>query len=436
MKRIFLMLFVLSFSVKAQTTIDKIVAKVDNYYILKSEVETLVQRSAESGQAIDKCQAFESLVIQKLMVAKAEIDSVTVDDDDIDQELSGRMQEMVRLYGNEKNIVEQFGKSIETLKAEYRSQVKEQKTAEKMRSTITEKVSVTPNEVDAFISSIPQDSIPSIPTEVKIAHIVRLAPVTEVLRNDIISRLNDYKRRIKAGEKFADLAKQYSDDYNSAIQGGDLGYAKRGQMVPEFEAEAMRLDSGQISEIIESKFGFHLIQTLDKRGQEYRARHILIRPDYSILDITEPKKYLDSLRNLIVVDTIKFNKAVKTYSQDEMTKDAGGVLMNMESGNQWHSLDINMEPSLYLAINNLKLGEISTVQNYRTPDGQTGVRIIKLIDKKDEHKANLKDDYEKLKMYANNQKQSKIIDKWFKDAMAEVYIKIDPEFESCNLFKQ
>jgi peptidyl-prolyl cis-trans isomerase SurA len=435
-KIIFLLLLPILSIAQGLGNVDKIIAKVDNYYILQSEVMTLVQRSKENGQTVDKCQAFESLVIQKLMVAKAEIDSVIVEDDMIKNQLDARMQEMSRIYGSEKNIVAQFGKSVETLKSELKSQVKEQLTAEKMRSTITEKMNVTPDEVADFFNGIPTDSLPMIPAEVTLSQLVKLAKITKEQKADIINKLNGIRQRIVAGESFADLAKEYSEDPGSGAQGGDLGFAKRGQMVGEFEATAMSQDSGAISNIVETDYGFHIIQTLEMRGQEYHARHILLRPDYAKFDLTDSKKALDSLKILIEADSIKFQKAVKLHSDDKATNEAGGIIIDPETGSYSLPLDLSMEPNLYLSINSLKIKELSQPINYRSPDGKTGMRIVMVKDKKEEHRANLKDDFEKLKTYALNQKQAKVIDKWFKSAIAEVYIKIDPEYESCNLFQQ
>ncbi|HLO44256.1 MAG TPA: peptidylprolyl isomerase [Leadbetterella sp.] len=437
-KRIFLALIAIPFISFGQTStnVDKIIAKIDNYYILKSEVETIVERGKQEGQELNRCQALESLAIQKLLVAKAEIDSVIVEEDMVNGQLDARMQEMIRAYGSEKNIVQQFSKSIETLKSELKSQVREQLTSDKMRNTITEKVNVTPLEVKEFFSKIPKDSLPTIPTEVIISQIVRLAPVTKAMKDELIERMNDFKKRIEKGENFADLAKEFSEDQGSRVQGGDLGWAKRGQMVAEFEAAAMTLDSGKLSGIIESDFGFHLIQTLEKRGQEYRARHILLRPDYSRLDLTEPKKFLDSLRNQITIDSIKFERAVKLHSQDKNTADAGGIIINPETGSNWQAVDVSMEPNLYFTVEPMKVGTISAPMNYRTADGKTGMRLIKIAAKKEAHRANMKDDYEKLKNYALNNKQNESIEKWFKDAISEVYINIEKEYEACKLFEQ
>ena len=425
---------ILAFSQDAPINIDRIVAKVDNYIILRSEVEQLYLRSVQQQQPVTKCQALESMVVNKLLVAKAEIDSVIVDDKQVDEQLTARMQQMIQLYGNEKNIVEQFGKSLETLKSEVRSQVREQLTAQKMQNKITENLKVTPNEVKKFFNLIPRDSIPEIPTEVEIGHIVRLAKVTKAQKEELSQRLLDYKRRILAGEKFEDLAKEYSEDPGSRQYGGDLSWSKRGQMVPQFEASAMKLKPNEMSDVVESDFGLHLIQTLEIRGQEFHARHILLRPDYNRLEIAEPTHFLDSLRIEIVKDSIKFEKAAKEFSDDKATQDGGGMLADPQTGSPRMALDASMEPTLYFTIDSMKVGTITVPLPYRSEDGKTGVRILYYKAKHLPHKANLKDDFEKLKEYATMEKRNKEIENWFKKATADVYIKIDPEFEGCNIF--
>jgi peptidyl-prolyl cis-trans isomerase SurA len=435
-KAVLALILVFPLLVNAQSTnVDKIIAKIDNYYILKSEVETLRARSAKEGQALNSCDALKSMAVQKLLVAKAEIDSVIVDNEQIKQELDARMNQMVTFYGNEKNIVDQFGKSIETLKNEFRTELRENLTAQKMQETIYNNVSVTPLEVKKFFESIPKDSLWMVRPKVMLSQIVRLAPITAELRTDLITKLQDLKKRVQNGEDFGKLAKEYSEDQGSAANGGDLGWTKRGMMVPEFEATAMSLDTNQLSDVIESEYGFHLIQTLAKRGQEYRARHILLMPDYLVLSTEEPKRYLDSLRKEIIKDTLNWSKMVKLHSEDDLTSDAGGIIQDMRTGKNWQTVDVDMEPTLYLAVSSLKKGDISQSVNYRTPKGKTGIRLIKVVDLKPEHTINLEDDYEELKGYALNVKQSEHVEKWLTEALAEVYIKIDKEYEGCNLFK-
>ncbi|MGR3809865.1 peptidylprolyl isomerase [Jiulongibacter sp. NS-SX5] len=433
-----LLLLVLPLISQAQrigTNVDRIVAKIDNYYILRSEVETILQRSKEQSQEINKCQALESLAVQKLLVAKAEIDSVIVEPDVVENQLDARMGEMIRIYGSEKNIVEQFNKSLETLKSEVRQQVSEQLTAQQMQQTITEGMSVTPAEVKIFFDNIPKDSLPTIPTEVKVAQLVRLAKLTKAQKSELVARLEDLRLRVEKGEKFEKLAEEYSEDQGSRTYGGDLGWAKRGQMVPEFEAAAMRLEPNQMSEVVESSFGFHLIQLIEIRGQEYHARHILLRPEYNRLDMTQPTQFLDSLRNFIQTDSIKFEDAVRLHSEDDNTKYTGGIIQDPTSGSDRMALDLSMEPNLYFTVDTMKIGSVTKPLAYRSADGKTGMRLLYLVNKYEPHKINMKDDYEKIKQFALINKQNVEIDKWFREAIAEVYIKIDPEYEVCKLFE-
>ncbi|MCU0324440.1 MAG: peptidylprolyl isomerase [Spirosomaceae bacterium] len=434
-KKIAFILF-LPILVTAQQSVnvDRIVAKVDNYIILRSEVEDIYLRSLKQQQPISKCQSLESLVIEKMLVAKAEIDSVIVEDVQVNDQLEARMAQMRQLYGGEKNIVEQFGKSLETLKSEVRSQVREQMTSQKMKGKITEDVKITPNEVKKFFNGIPSDSLPTMPAEVEVAHIVRLGIVTKAQKEELISRLQEYKRRVLAGEKFEDLAKEFSEDPGSRPNGGDLDWAKRGTMVPQFEATAMKLKPMEISDVVESDFGFHLIQTLEIRGQEYHSRHILLRPDYNRLEMNKPTRFLDSLRLEIQKDSIKFEKAAKEFSEDKQSQDTGGLIMDPNTGTYRLTLDQSMEPTLYFTLDTMKVGTISVPMSYRTDDGKTGVRILYYKKRIEPHKASLKDDYQKLAEYALMEKKNKAIEVWFRKAVADVYIKIDPEYEGCEIF--
>ncbi|MFN3852082.1 MAG: peptidylprolyl isomerase [Spirosomataceae bacterium] len=430
----FILLLPILATAQQSANIDRIVAKVDNYIILRSEVEDIYLRALKQQQPTSRCQSLESLVINKMLVAKAEIDSVIVEDEQVNDQLEARMAQMRQLYGGEKNIVEQFGKSLETLKSEVRSQVREQMTAQKMQGKITEDVKITPNEVKKFFNAIPSDSLPTLPAEVEVAHIVRLGIVTKAQKEELVSRLQEYKRRVLAGEKFEDLAKEYSEDPGSRQNGGDLDWAKRGTMVPQFEATAMRLKPMEISDVVESDFGFHLIQTLEIRGQEYHSRHILLRPDYNRLEMNKPTRFLDSLRLEIQKDSIKFEKAAKEYSEDKQSQDSGGLIMDPNTGTYRLTLDQSMEPTLYFTLDTMKVGTISVPMSYRTDDGKTGVRILYYKKKIEPHKASLKDDYQKLAEYALMDKKNKAIEVWFKKAVADVYIKIDPEYEGCDIF--
>ncbi|MFN4144634.1 MAG: peptidylprolyl isomerase [Runella sp.] len=416
-------------------SVNKVIAKVDNYYILRSELEDLIlQYKSQNQPAPTPCQALESLVVRKMLLAKAEIDSVTVEDKQIDNQVAARMDYMAKRFGSERNIVEAYGKSIETLKSELREPIREELVSEKMQGKITEAIKVTPKEVKRFFNSIPKDSLPYIPAEVEIGHIVRFAKVTKAQKEELRQRLLEYKERVEKGEDFEALASAYSEDIGSAQQGGDLGFAKRGMMVPEFEGAALKLKPMEISEPIESEFGLHLIQLLETRGAEYRARHILLRPDYNRMDLSTPTRILDSLRNLIVIDSLKFEKAAKEWSEDKNSADAGGLIKDMQSGSLRLPLDASMDYNLFMMLDTMKVGTISAPMNYRTDDGKTAMRIVYFKKKIEPHIASLKDDFEKLSNIVLSNKRTRAIDEWFRKAVADVFIKVEPEYESCKLF--
>ncbi len=420
-----------------KTVLDRIIVKVDNYFILKSEVENQYQQYITSGQpnTPNRCQILEGIVVNKLMLAKAEIDSVIVDEKRIEAELNSRMEQMEGQYGSAKNIVEAYGKSIATLKEDLRSSLKEQLTGRKMQDKITDEVKITPKEVTAFFNEIPRDSLPYLPAEVEISHIIRIAKPNKNQKEELYAKLMDFRRRVDKGESFEDLAKVHSEDLGSGKVGGDLGFAKRGAMVAPFEAAALRLKPNQMSEVVESEFGFHLIQLLEIRGQEYHARHILLRPDYQKLDLTEPTKFLDSIRVLVQRDSTTFEIAAKDFSEDKPTQDAGGVMMDMSTGGNRLPYDGTMDPALFFAIDSMKVGTISTPIPYRTDDGRSAVRILYLKAKHPPHFANLKDDYQRLAQITLSRKKNNAIEKWFMKAKDDVFIFIDEEYKDCRILE-
>lgn len=417
--------------------LDKIIGKVDNYYILRSEVEQQYEQYQTSGQANtpNRCQILEGLVVNKLMLAKAEIDSVIVDDKRIEMEMNTRMEQMEQQYGSAKNIVEAFGKPIITLKEDLRISLKEQLTGRKMQEKITDDVRITPKEVEKFFKRIPSDSLPYLPSEVEIGHIVRLAQPNKFQKDELVGKLLDYKKRVERGEAFEELAKLYSEDLGSGKRGGDLGFSKRGQMVAPFEAAALKLKPNQMSDVVESEFGFHLIQLLAVRGQEYQARHILLRPDYQKLDVTEPTHFLDSLRILIQRDSISFDKAARSVSEDKLTQDAGGLLIDMASRSTRMPFDGTMEPGLYFSIDSMSVGTISKPIPYRTEDGRSAMRVLYFKAKYPPHFANLNDDYQKISGIALTQKKNDVIEKWFVKAKDDVFIFIDDEYKDCKVLE-
>ncbi|WP_420147867.1 peptidylprolyl isomerase [Spirosoma sp.] len=430
-----LFLTVSSFGQGQSISLNKIIAKVDNYYVLRSDLEEAYQSYVGQNQTPpQKCQLLESLVINKMMLAKAEIDSVVVEEKLVDSELDQRMQYMIQQFGSEKNIVEAYGKSLEMLKSELRQQVKDQKIVQKMQSKITTDVKVTPRDVRKFFDAIPKDSLPYMPAEVEVGQIVRFAKPTKEQKDVLRQRLLDLKKRVEAGEDFAKLAKENSEDVGSAQNGGDLGFAKRGMMVAPFEGAALKLKPNELSDVVESDFGLHLIQLLETRGAEYHARHILLRPDYNRLDLTGPTHYLDSLRNLIQIDSLKFDKAAKDFSEDKATADAGGLLRDPQTGGSRLAMDGTMEYALFQMLDTMTVTSISKPLPYRTEDGKSAMRILYFKSKQPPHTADYSKDFEKLQTIVLQNKKNRAIDDWFRKSVSDVYITVDPEFQNCRIF--
>jgi len=414
-------------------SIDRIVAKVDNYVVLRSEVEALFSDMQASGtRGADRCGALQQLIIQKVLVAKAEIDSVMVEDKEIEDQLNRRMDYMIRTqFGSEQKLLEAYGKSVESFKSELRPQVREQLVAEKMQQTITGNIKITPSQVKRFYNSLPKDSIPYFPTEVEVGQIVKIAQVGKDQKNEVRAQLNKIRDRILAGEDFAELAKQNSQDPGSAQFGGNLGVAKRGTMVPQFEAMAFKLKKEEISPVFETEYGFHILQLMERKGEEYTARHILIRPGYSTGDLQEAEKYLDSLRTRIVQDSITFEKAAKEHSEDKMTAASGGMIMDQSGSTKIFTEAL--DPVVFFTIDSMQVGSISKPIAYRTDDGKSAMRILYYKSKIDPHQANLQDDWQKIYDAALNERKNKALNEWFTKAKDEVFINIDEEYNNCQI---
>jgi peptidyl-prolyl cis-trans isomerase SurA len=419
-------------------SIDKVIAKVDNYIILKSELEMSYFQALSNGEKDDgdlRCEILENLVVNKMMLAKADIDSIVVDNKMVEEQLDRRMQYFVQQVGSREKLEEYYKKSIDQLKGDLRKQVKEQMVVEKVQRNITEGVKITPSEVKKFFNKIPKDSLPYFSTEVEVAQIVRFPQVSRAQKQAAREKLNELRARIVKGEDFARLAEIHSEDPGSARMGGELGWWGRGAMVPEYEAAALALKPGEMSAPVESAFGFHLIQLIEKKGNEYNSRHILIKPESSDADIKESFAYLDSLRSKIVRDSITFEKAAREYSEDQLTKSTGGFFTDPNTNSNRISVEV-IDPVVFFVIDTMNLGQISQPIPYRTEDGKEGLRIIYYKNKIAPHQANLKDDYQKIYTYALTDKKNRIISEWFEKTKNEVYINIDPAYKECDVLEQ
>ncbi|CAN5139341.1 peptidylprolyl isomerase [soil metagenome] len=417
--------------------VDKIIGKVDNYIVLKSDLERAYLEFLASGEASSgdsKCQILESLMINKLMMAKAEIDSVIVDNEEVDSNLNRRLQAMIAQIGSEERIEEYYGKSIAQFREELRERMKEQLTVQKMQGHITEDIKVTPAEVKKFFIRIPADSLPFFSTEVSIAQIVKVPTVSASQKEIARRKLVELRKRIvEGGEDFEELAREFSEEPGAKNSGGNIGFFPRGQLAPEYESASLRMKPGDISQPVETKFGFHLIQLLERRGNQYNTRHILIRPQFSSTDIKDTENNLDSLRTVISNDSITFEKAAKEYSDDQESAASGGYFLD-HTGDSRISVE-DIDPVLFFAIDTMQVGTISPPMIFRQDDGTEAVRIIYFKNKMKPHQANLKDDYQKIYAAALNEKRNKALNDWFDKAQQEVFINIDEEYTTCNILQ-
>jgi peptidyl-prolyl cis-trans isomerase SurA len=371
------------------------------------------------------------------MVAKADIDSVMVNDAEVmfqaDQRFSMVMQQF---GGDESTLAEIYGKTADQLKAEIEDMLKEQMIVQKMQGKITEGLAVSPAEVRKFFNAIPRDSLPFFSAEVTVGQIVKKPEVSSEVKNDIVKKLASFKEMMGDGTSdFATLAKEHSQDPASALQGGELGFFKRGELAPQYEATAMGLKPGELSDPVETTFGFHLIQLLEKRGNTFNTRHILIRPEPSENDILKAERYLDSLKQEIQEGKIDFAKAAKEYSDDRGTSDNGGYFADPGSGSNRLTLRTLEDPVLYFTLDSMQTGTITKPLRFEDEREGTKVRILYYKERFSAHRANLDDDYEKLKAAAKRKKEETKLSEWFLIAKEEVFIDIDPAYDRCDVLQ-
>lgn len=424
-------------SVQAQTeglVIDKIISKVDNYIVLKSDLERTYSNylaQGNSGGSETKCRVLAQLISQKLMVAKAEIDSVIVLDAEVENNLNRRMQFILAQYGgSEKELEQYFGKGIDKIKNDVRDEIKEQMVVERMQQTIVQDLKVTPAEVRRFFGRIPSDSLPYFSAEVEVAQIVKIPEVGQEGKDEVRRKLSAIRERIVNGESFEELAKEYSQG-PSGKDGGNLGFAKRGTMAPEYEATALKQKPGGVSYPFETEFGTHIVQLIERRGNEYNSRHILITPEPSTEDLERTSNFLDSLKNLVENDSITFEKAAKEHSDDVLTSNNGGYFRDQSESARVSVEDL--DPVVFFTIDTMAIGKITKPLPFRTERGKDALRILYYKSKLSPHQADLSKDWQKIQAATLEEKRQRQLNKWFNEARGDVFISIDDEFDKCKI---
>ena len=425
-----LLLALPAFAQPVPVKVDGVVAQVGKEIILSSDIAMQKEALAREGQTLTDCQMIRELLLEKLLIHHAAIDSVIVAEEEVDENIDRRIEQLVGQIGTERRLEEYYGKTILEIKEEMRPLMKNQMTAQRMQMTITETIDVTPKEVEDALAKIPLDSLPLIGTEVEIAQVTIVPKVSEQAEKDAIDRLNQLRDRILNGSSFATMAILYSEDPGSNRNGGEYKGIKRGVFVKEFEAIAFNLRPGEISKPFKTEYGYHIVQLQTKRGEELDLRHILIKPKVEQKDLDDAKALLDSLRGAILAGSISFEDVAEQYSADEESKLNGGVMMNpMTTDVRWNVE--NLDRGIFYSIENLQPGSISEAALVRKPDGTEIFRILQLRDRVAPHRANLTQDFSLLKNYVQNQRKQAKMMQWVEDKKAETYIYQAPGYEGC-----
>jgi len=429
-------IFTTALNIKAQpegVLVDGVVAVVGKHIVLFSELESHFLQAAISSQADTenlKCEILEELMLQKLLLSQAEYDSVTVSDNEVESELDRRMRFFIAQIGSREALEEYYNKSITSIKDEFRDLIREQMLVQKMQQDITSDIRVTPTEVRRFFNSLTEEEIPHVELEFELFHLLVRPEITSEQKDDILRKMTELRNRIIKGDQFSALAVLYSEDPGSARKGGELGFFERGDMFPEFEAASFRLQTpGEVSSIIETKAGFHIIQLIERRGELINVRHILLQLKPSPYEIQSAKNSIDSLYNLLINNTITFEDALKKFSDSETSK-SKAMMINPHTMNNTFAAS-HLDGSTLIALENSKAGGYTRPLFYKTPEGTEAFRIIYVANTIPPHKANLKDDYALLHDLALENKKQQKISEWINEKKRFIYMKIDDQFKDC-----
>ncbi len=435
---LFLSLIVSSLSYTQEKVIDKVVAKIGEKVILLSELEMqkiqLIQEKVEITPETE-CLIIEDLMFQYLLLNQADLDSVTVPDQQVEAELEQRIRYFEAQIGGREKLEEFYGKTVFQIKTEFRKLIKERMVAQEMERTITEGVTVTPRDVRNFFEEIPRDSLPYINARVGLQQIVIYPDITEADKASAKKRLEDIRKRIVSGfSSFNAEAVKNSDDPGSASQGG-LIEAFKGQMVKEFDAMAFSLNPGEVSEVFETQFGYHVMKLESRRGDAYTCRHILIIPEVSEAEFDKAIKRIEECHRMLRSGEITWEQAVSTYSNDKTTKSNNGRVFNPQSGAPtWDIEELNqIDRQMAILVASLSPGGISEPSVYdNMMENKQGVRIVRLVDRTVPHRANMDDDYQMIQAAALNKKKQEVIETWTNDKIGNAFIRISPEYASCK----
>jgi len=446
------LLFLLTFPEKVDAQIlgqndslvlDRVIAVVGKFPILQSDIENQyidMKRQGATFPGDPRCYILESLLINKLLIIQAEIDSVMVTDEEAQRTVDLKLQEFIVASGSQENLEGYFKKPLLEIKQDLFKPQKDLMIAQRMEGEITNKVTITPSEVQKFFKQIPSAEIPLRPAALEIREIVLKPMVSEEEITRVQNRLKEFRDRIQKGESFTTLAVLYSEDQASAPRGGELGMTPRSELVPEFSAVAFNLKQGEISRVVKTEFGYHIIQLIDRRGDVINVKHILLSPKPTMEEKLVVKNRLDSIAQAIRENRISFEDAALKYSASKDTRANGGLLVNKGNPQYPNSPNINttwfepqeLKPETFNAVKGLKIGEISKTIETVDENNALVYKILSIKSDKPAHKADLKQDYQFLQAAALANKKQTTLNEWIEKKQKSMYIKIDRDFQNCS----
>ncbi len=425
------------FSQTKKVIADKIIGQVGDKIVLLSDVNNAIADYKRQGQEAQlppnpECAFLEGQLIQKALVLQAEKDSLVVSEEDIEAGLDNQIRGFINAYGSKEVLEQVAGRTVYQIKEDFRVPFKERKLSDQMRSKILENIKISPTEVKAYYDKIPKDSLPFYESEIEINQVQSQPKASKEIEEFCIRELYEYKRQAELGiKKFDQLCKLYSEDPGSKDNGGQYNLNRTSkEFDPTFTAVAFRLKDGQISNVIKTKFGFHIIQLVSRAGDDAIVRHILKIPQVTDDAVALSVKKLDSVRTLVQNGWISFGEAVDKYSDDESSKFSGGSI-TARDGSSYLNID-QLDKDLVYSIKDLKPGDISKPNVYTDERGRKMVRIVYLKNRTQPHRENLKDDYNRVADRALEEKKHAALSKWFKEHLPNYYINIDQQYKDCS----
>lgn len=434
-KLVLCLLPAMGFGQKEAILIDRIIAVVGQEAVLHSEFTTRAEQARQSGAPLDRdglCGVLEDVLYEKLLIEQGRIDSVVIDEAQVDGELDRRIRYFAGQLGGEGKLEEFYGKTITEIRAEFREQVEDQLMVQNMQQKVTSDIRITPREVQRFFAKIPEDSVPLINAEVEYALVLRIPKASEAEERRVRRRIEEFRESVQKGEKdMCTIATLYSEDPGSAKECGELGMVPLGTMVPEFDAVAMSLKEGEVSQVFKTQYGYHFMQMIERRGEHYNARHVLMRPQVGTAELQSDRFLLDSLAKAIREEKVTFGATALKYSDDEESKGNNGVVIEPSSNSARWDMGA-LDQQTFFVLDKLKIGDVSEPQLVVMPDGSKAYRILKLLNRSAPHRANLKDDYRMIQEAAEGEKRAKAVDQWVKDHLDIMHVRLSDDYVTCT----